>query len=127
MTFGSAWTQWLVVHVNLRLCVCLRLHELCENGLRPRAKVWGRYPGHFDNVVRRLQAWSLTTPYLARDDACALSSKARTALLAAYYVLDEDGQVGLSRDQLVGVLTAEAGVGIDRGHVSRAGWHISQR
>lgn len=40
-------------------------------------------------------------------------------MLAAFYVLDEDGHVGLTREQLVGVLTAEAGVGIDRGHVSR--------
>ncbi|CAM9975211.1 unnamed protein product, partial [Ectocarpus sp. 12 AP-2014] len=40
--------------------------------------------------------------------------KARNALLAAYFVLDGDGMEGLSRDQVVGVLTVEAGVGIDR-------------
>eukprot|EP00752_Nemacystus_decipiens_P018420 g16518.t1 len=39
--------------------------------------------------------------------------KARNALLAAYFILDEDGVRGLSRDELVGVLTTEAGVGID--------------
>lgn len=76
-----------------------------------------------------MQAGTLKTPKrLARDDAYSrLPPQARTALLAAYYVLDEDGQVGLSRDQLVGVLTAEAGVGIDRGHVSRAGRHSPER
>lgn len=39
-------------------------------------------------------------------------AQARKALLAAYYVLDEDGSAGLGEEQLVGVLTAEAGVGI---------------
>lgn len=39
--------------------------------------------------------------------------QARNALLAAYHILDDDGLEGLSRDQLVGVLTTEAGIGID--------------
>lgn len=43
--------------------------------------------------------------------------QARNALLAAYYVLDEDGAMGLSKEQLVGVLTTKAGVGVDRGQV----------
>ncbi|CBN80110.1 K+ transporter, Kef-type [Ectocarpus siliculosus] len=47
--------------------------------------------------------------------------KARNALLAAYFVLDGDGVEGLSRDQLVGVLTVEAGVGIDREQVAESG------
>lgn len=42
-----------------------------------------------------------------------LLAQARNALLAAYFILDDDGARGLSRDQLVGVLTTEAGVGID--------------
>lgn len=40
-------------------------------------------------------------------------------MLAAYFILDDDGVDGLSRDQLVGVLTTEAGVGIDRDQVRR--------
>lgn len=44
--------------------------------------------------------------------------QARNALLAAYHILDDDGVEGLSRDQLVGVLTTEAGVGIDTGKVA---------
>lgn len=40
--------------------------------------------------------------------------QARTALLAAYYVLDEDGALGLSEGQLVGLLTSEAGIGVGR-------------
>lgn len=84
--------------------------------------------GHLSTVVRRFQARILKTQYLARDDAPSrLPPQARTALLAAYYVLDEGGQVGLSRDQLIGVLTTEAGVGIDREHVSRAGRHSPKR
>lgn len=39
--------------------------------------------------------------------------QARNALLAAYYVLDEDGAKGLSEVELVGVLTAEAGIGVN--------------
>ncbi|CAM9717141.1 unnamed protein product [Scytosiphon promiscuus] len=49
--------------------------------------------------------------------------KARNALLAAYFVLDDDGLEGLTRDQLVGVLTAEAGVGIDRRQAEQL-WHV---
>ncbi|CAN0026247.1 unnamed protein product [Ectocarpus fasciculatus] len=49
--------------------------------------------------------------------------KARNALLAAYFVLDGDGVEGLSRDQLVGVLTVEAGVGIDREQAEQL-WHV---
>lgn len=45
--------------------------------------------------------------------------QARNALLAAYHILDDDGMGGLSRDQLVGVLTTEAGVGIDTGKVKK--------
>ncbi len=45
------------------------------------------------------------------------SPQARNALLAAYFILDDDGVDGLSREQLVGVLTTEAGVGIDRDQV----------
>ncbi|CAM9588976.1 unnamed protein product [Ectocarpus sp. 4 AP-2014] len=50
--------------------------------------------------------------------------KARNALLAAYFVLDGDGVEGLSRDQVVGVLTVEAGVGIDREQQAEQLWHV---
>lgn len=40
--------------------------------------------------------------------------QAHKALLAAYYVLDEDGALGVGEEQLVGVLTSEAGIGVDR-------------
>lgn len=43
-------------------------------------------------------------------------------MLAAYFILDDDGVRGLSRDQLVGVLTTEAGVGIDTEQVGCASW-----
>eukprot|EP00903_Cladosiphon_okamuranus_P010280 g9732.t2 len=49
--------------------------------------------------------------------------KARNALLAAYFILDDDGVRGLSRDQLVGVLTTEAGVGIDTEQAEQL-WHV---
>ncbi|CAM9499373.1 unnamed protein product, partial [Hapterophycus canaliculatus] len=49
--------------------------------------------------------------------------QARNALLAAYFVLDDDALEGLSRDQLVGVLTAEAGVGINRSQAEQL-WHV---
>ena len=50
-------------------------------------------------------------------------AQARNALLAAYFILDDDGVRGLSREQLVGVLTTEAGVGIDTDQV---GWWASE-
>ncbi|CAM9781465.1 unnamed protein product [Pylaiella littoralis] len=49
--------------------------------------------------------------------------KARNALLAAYHILDDDGLEGLSRDQLVGVLTTEAGIGIDTEKAEKL-WHL---
>lgn len=49
--------------------------------------------------------------------------QARKALLAAYYVLDEDGALGLSEEQLVGVLTSEAGIGVGRAKAEQL-WRI---
>lgn len=50
---------------------------------------------------------------------CIVEPQARNALLAAYYILDEGGDMGLSREQVVEVLTAKTGVNIDQLHVSR--------
>lgn len=52
--------------------------------------------------------------------------QARNALLAAYYVLDEDGVLGLSEEQVVGVLTAEPAIGVNRGQAEQL-WQMLAR